>query len=423
MKVYAVKKGKTTGIFESWAECQAATAGYSGAEFKSFVTKEEAEAYLQDKDIWAERIAQDNADGFAVAFTDGSYDDQYKRYAYGVLLIAPDGTRAEVCGYGDNPKFIESKNIIGEIFGVINALDWAVSNGYERIRIYHDYEGLPKWISGEWEAKTNSSKMFLSLFTSKYDGLITAEFIKVPGHSNIEMNDTADRLAKSALVSCKKEPIKGENWYSVPNFKKQDFDALIELIKKLLVQGKNTFLFQVIAAYIIEVEEGCSVEQLLGSAYRLSIKKDEINEAFSLIEASLKPDCPEGIKRLIRQSLVNLKYYVYAEDYSQYAFPALRALEGHIKYLIQSTGRTVAHTFDYFNKNGATNTYYYTPAIADQIKKQAIETCYNYYKSQRDTTFHFGDILGQTDTTRIISKKEDADIIIKECIRLICDYQ
>lgn len=160
MKVYAVKKGKTTGIFESWAECQAATAGYSGAEFKSFVTKEEAEAYLQDKDIWAERIAQDNADGFAVAFTDGSYDDQYKRYAYGVLLIAPDGTRAEVCGYGDNPKFIESKNIIGEIFGVINALDWAVSNGYERIRIYHDYEGLPKWISGEWEAKTNSSKMF-----------------------------------------------------------------------------------------------------------------------------------------------------------------------------------------------------------------------------------------------------------------------
>lgn len=461
MKVYAVKKGKTTGIFESWAECQAATAGYSGAEFKSFVTKEEAEAYLQDKDIWAERIAQDNADGFAVAFTDGSYDDQYKRYAYGVLLIAPDGTRAEVCGYGDNPKFIESKNIIGEIFGVINALDWAVSNGYERIRIYHDYEGLPKWISGEWEAKTNSSKMFLSLFTSKYDGLITAEFIKVPGHSNIEMNDTADRLAKSALVSCKKEPIKGENWYSVPNFKKQDFDALIELMqeadpnihftytdvgtkhvyrftygkdnvtvslfksgnKKLLVQGKNTFLFQVIAAYIIEVEEGSSVEQLLGSAYRLSIKKDEINEAFSLIEASLKPDCPEGIKRLIRQSLVNLKYYVYAEDYSQYAFPALRALEGHIKYLIQSTGRIVGRSFDCFNKDTATNMYFYTPPIADSVKKLAIETCYNYYKSQRDTTFHFGDILGAADSTRAMTKKEDADEIIKECLRLISNYQ
>lgn len=320
---------------------------------------------------------------------------------------------------------------------------------------------MPKWISGEWEAKTNSSKMFLNLFTAKYDGLVAAEFIKVPGHSNIELNDTADRLAKSALISCKKVPIKGENWYSVPYFKKQDFDALIELMqeadpnvqftytdvgtkhvyrftygkdnvtvslfksgnKKLLVQGKNTFLFQVIAAYIVEAEDGCSVEQILGSAYRLSIKKDEINDAFSMIEATLKPDCPEGIKRLIRQSLVNLKYYVDAEDYSQYAFPALRALEGHIKYLIQSTGRIVGRSFDCFNKDTATNMYFYTPPIADSVKKLAIETCYNYYKSQRDTTFHFGDILGAADSTRAMTKKEDADEIIKECLRLISNYQ
>ena len=28
-----------------------------------------------------------------------------------------------------------------------------------------------------------------------------------------------------------------------------------------------------------------------------------------------------------------------------------------------------------------------------------VENCYNYYKSQRDTIFHFGDILGSADNT------------------------
>lgn len=72
MKVYAVKKGNKTGIFENWSECQAATKGFSGAEFKSFTTIEEAEAYLDDRDVWVEQITKDNADGYLVAFTDGT---------------------------------------------------------------------------------------------------------------------------------------------------------------------------------------------------------------------------------------------------------------------------------------------------------------------------------------------------------------
>ena len=42
-KFYAVKKGHKTGIFDSWPDCQAATKGFSGPEFKSFTTREEAE--------------------------------------------------------------------------------------------------------------------------------------------------------------------------------------------------------------------------------------------------------------------------------------------------------------------------------------------------------------------------------------------
>ena len=45
-KFYAVKKGLTTGIFDTWEKCQAAVKGYPGAEFKGFATEEEARAYL-----------------------------------------------------------------------------------------------------------------------------------------------------------------------------------------------------------------------------------------------------------------------------------------------------------------------------------------------------------------------------------------
>ena len=32
-KIYAVRKGHKTGLFATWAECQKAVSGYSGAEF------------------------------------------------------------------------------------------------------------------------------------------------------------------------------------------------------------------------------------------------------------------------------------------------------------------------------------------------------------------------------------------------------
>ena len=45
-KYYAVKKGKSTGIFQSWEECRASVEGYPGAVYKGFPGLEEAESYL-----------------------------------------------------------------------------------------------------------------------------------------------------------------------------------------------------------------------------------------------------------------------------------------------------------------------------------------------------------------------------------------
>jgi len=272
---------------------------------------------LEDRDVWVEQVAKDNSEGYLVAFTDGSFDKDLKRYSYGVQFILPDGTESDICGYGSNPEYIDSNNIIGEIFSVINALDWAISNEYKKIKIYHDYEGLSKWISGEWTASSKVGKMYVNIFESKFKDFLEVEFVKVPGHSNVIYNEKADQLAKAALVDRKKVAVKGDNWFSIPYFKQDDFDAFVELIEdsdeeishivstkpdkliykfklrtdsvtvtlfktgqhKLLLQGKNNYLFQIITATIVELYDDSQVEQILGNAYRISIKKDIVANA------------------------------------------------------------------------------------------------------------------------------------------------
>ena len=48
-KYYAVKKGRKTGIFLTWAECELQVKGFKGALYKSFKTQEEANDYLNEQ--------------------------------------------------------------------------------------------------------------------------------------------------------------------------------------------------------------------------------------------------------------------------------------------------------------------------------------------------------------------------------------
>ena len=458
MKYYAVKKGYTTGIFDNWAECQKAISGFSHPDFKGFKTREEAEAYLSDTDLWKEKIKEDIKNGYIVAYTDGSFDKDLQRYSYGVVIIDDKMQEFSLCGYGDNKKYLSSNNIIGEIFGVINAMDWAVSNGYCMLKVYHDYEGLSKWISGEWKASSDAAKMYVSIYNEKFDGVLDVEFVKVKGHSNNSYNDKADALAGSALQDRKRVAVQGDHWFSIPHFKKEDLETMMDLIKevdqnisvvietyglrtiyrlrlhsdrltvthfnsgahKILVQGQPTLLFQIVVAVLSELED-IRFERVLGNAYRRSIDKEKVDAAYNATVPVFPADYPANNKKFIRQAIINLQYYIDCEDYAQYAFPALRALEGHIKYLIQKAGGPLGKKFYQFNKDPVTLQYVLTAPLTDTSKKPLIEKCYNYYKSQRDTIFHFGDLMGSTDTTRMIQSKDEADEIINGCISLICE--
>jgi ribonuclease HI len=211
VKYYAVKVGKITGLFRTWPECEESIKGFSGAKYKSFLTKEEAEAYLADKDIYDEKVKEAISKGYVVAFCDGSFDSKQNRYSHGVLAIDTNLNGHPICGSGNDPKFISGHNIAGEIFGAIEAMDWAISNGYSKLKIFHYYEGLSKFISGEWKPKSDSAKMYVSLFKEKFAGILQVEFEKVVGHSHYKYNKKADELARKALFDNSKIPPHGGN--------------------------------------------------------------------------------------------------------------------------------------------------------------------------------------------------------------------
>ena len=63
---YAVKQGKNPGIYKTWDECKAQVEGFSGALYKGFSTRKEAEIYLSGnvaptKHIFQTRILTDTA--------------------------------------------------------------------------------------------------------------------------------------------------------------------------------------------------------------------------------------------------------------------------------------------------------------------------------------------------------------------------
>ena len=87
-KYYAVKKGFNINVFDSWEECKESIDGFPNAEYKHFLTYDEAIAYINGVDLfYNNEILPRLDDGKTVAFIDGSYDDKKKAYGSGIYII------------------------------------------------------------------------------------------------------------------------------------------------------------------------------------------------------------------------------------------------------------------------------------------------------------------------------------------------
>jgi ribonuclease HI len=205
VKYYAVQRGRSTGVFFSWPECQKQVAGFSGAVFKSFLTLEEAEAFVKTGEKQPLKIENTNditvtigqeADALT-AYVDGSYNSNNKEFSYGMVLL--HGTEE----YTFYQKFTDEelasmRNVAGEIKGAEAAMRYAVEKGFHKLYIYHDYEGIARWCQGAWKTNKEGTKAYKAYYDSIKEE-VEVVFVKVAAHTGDKYNEMADKLAKQAL--------------------------------------------------------------------------------------------------------------------------------------------------------------------------------------------------------------------------------
>lgn len=210
MPYYAVHKGKVNNVFTSWDDCKNSIHGYSGAIYKKFNNKEDAEEFVKygDKKIINENIKNFTPD--IHVYTDGACSNNGSINAKAGLGI--------YFGEGDKrntSKAIEGKqtNNVAELMAIIETyhiLKNEIENGL-KIMICSDSKYAincctsygEKCEKGGWKTKIPNIELVKEAYLLFKDKTniefkhILAHTGKTDAHSI--GNDHADRLANEAI--------------------------------------------------------------------------------------------------------------------------------------------------------------------------------------------------------------------------------
>lgn len=473
-KVYAVKKGRNTGIFYAWDECKANVDGYPGAEYKSFYSEDEATKYLMDETdtMNNEMDIVEGSPNQVVAYVDGSYDEKIGRYAFGCIIITPNGDIIKESGNGDNPESLAIRNVAGEMLGAMFVVKWCEKNGYSSIDIRYDYSGIEMWATGSWKAKNVLTQKYAE-FMQESAKKIKITYTKIEAHSGNYYNEEVDKLAKEALKEGKGIPKikKGDFWFTVENITLSDLETILKIIMEevesdgikvereekdiaygksfslkinsnkdkivvnhyakgntLVMQGKPKRLFSSILTYVTELVDIDEIPKIYNNTYKININKNDVCTEFKYYMPNAHNRLPDKLSKTLHQAVYNLKLDGDMFDGTFLAQPVIRAVEAHLKMLlidleIVSDWKYVKDNgFDMFDKIGAKYKLKADrsgKATADDVKY--IGRCYTFYSSNRNVLSHWDDPTAPLDTTKLLDVSGAHDLI-KRTLVLIDEY-
>lgn len=130
------------------------------------------------------------------AYVDGTFYNGM--YGGGYVVMNGDKIVYQDCGIGkSHPDLLKMRNIAGEMTAAMRAARWLDVNGGGTI--VHDYIGLAKWVTGEWQTNNPYTEKYAKYMKPFYVlDIIKFEWVK--GHTNVVGNEIADKLAKESVV-------------------------------------------------------------------------------------------------------------------------------------------------------------------------------------------------------------------------------
>ena len=218
-KYYAVRNGRVPGIYTDFAEYSNQVNGFPCAEGKKFKSLCEAQSWLAKKKPVAETkttnktntknveiqnivpTAKDNepividTNGM-IAYVDGSFNAETKRYAYGVVVLH-NGKKQFFSGSDNNDAMVRMCNVAGEIAGAMRAMKYAADSGINEVTIVHDYNGIADLCTGVCNPLNDGTASYKA-FYEQISALVNIKFQKVDSHTGNYYNDLADGLARKA---------------------------------------------------------------------------------------------------------------------------------------------------------------------------------------------------------------------------------
>lgn len=215
-KYYVVKSGRIPGIYTTWAECLQQVEKFSGAVYKSYKTREEAEeafgsnASITTKAAPKKRPSTARIDTASVS-TDGI---RLRIYCDGACSGNPGKSGSGLAIYEDEKKpvliygaaDVMGTNNTAELKALLKALELAVDAQHEKVAILSDskysIECVINWAYG-WKAKGWTKQggeiknlEIIQTAHAIYDGIKDKVVIShVRGHAGVEGNELADRMA------------------------------------------------------------------------------------------------------------------------------------------------------------------------------------------------------------------------------------
>ena len=177
---------------DEWDECLVLIKGVKGVLYKSFKSLEEAQNWLKG--------VSEEADSSLQIYVDGSFSPDFPYSGWGLVVVENNEEQFRLGGVTPEPA--KSRNIDGELFAAIKALEWLKEN--QRVgTICHDYEGIARFAKGEWKAK---SPVALEYMKKARPLLGENKFKKVDAHTGHQWNDLVDQIAKDAILDAKSKP-------------------------------------------------------------------------------------------------------------------------------------------------------------------------------------------------------------------------